>query len=98
MTLANFVAVDQRDPWWLYPAVLGSIAFVVLVLWLLNKIIIHYFPSTKDYHVSLGNALMRVEAGFLPGREHVVEASERDDAEEDDQGEPPETGSHHNRT
>ena len=35
---------------------------------------------------------MRVEATFLPGREHLVEACERDDAEEDDEAEPLETG------
>lgn len=93
MTLVLFAAASQQDPIWVYPVALGGLALIAFVLWLLDRIVAHFFPSTKNYHTSAGNALMRVEANFLPGgREHIVEACERDDAEEDDQGDPPETG------
>jgi hypothetical protein len=81
-------AVSQRDPVWIYPVVLGGLALISFLLWFLNR----FYPSKKGYHGSVGNALMRMEASFLPGREPIVEAAERDDAEEEDQGEPPETG------
>ncbi len=82
-------AVNQRDPVWVYVVVLGGLGLVGLLLWFLNR----FYPSKKKgYPGSVGNALMRMEASFLPGREHIVEAAEREDAEEEDQGEPPETG------
>jgi hypothetical protein len=87
------LAVDSyRDPAWLYPAVFGGLAVIVAFFWLLDRLLNHFFPSAKRYHASAGNALLRVEANFLPGREHIVEACKQDIAEEDDQGEPPETG------
>ena len=92
LELFLLAAVSQQDPFWLYPVVLGGVALSGFFRCLLNRIIIHFFPSTKNYHTSVGNALLRVEANFLPGRENIVEACERDDAEEDDEGEPPETG------
>ena len=80
--------MDARNPFWVYPVVLGGLAVIVLfVRWLDRR-----YPSKKSHRGSIGNALMRVEANFLPGREHVMEAIERDEAEEDDQGGPPETG------
>jgi hypothetical protein len=88
MKLSLVAAVSQQDPVWVYAVVLGGVALIGFVIWLLNRL----FPSTKNHHVSVGNALLRVEANFLPGREHTVEACERDDVEEDDAGEPPETG------
>jgi len=82
-------ASGYQDPWWVYPAVGG----VLLALWLLNRIANHFFPSTrKKYGTSVGNALMRIEGSFLPGREHIAEAHEHEHVDEDDQGEPPETG------
>jgi len=80
--------IDERNPFWVYPAVLGGLTIIGLLLrWLDRR-----FPSKKSHRGSIGNALMRVEANFLLGREHVMEAIEREDAEEDDSGEPPETG------
>lgn len=92
MKLFLLAAVSQQDPGWVYLVVLGGLALIGFFLWLLNRLIIHFFPSTKNYHASVGNALLRVEANFLPGRENIVEACERDDAEKDDEGEPPDTG------
>ena len=81
------VPTSQTEPFWIWPAVLGGILAIAILLRFLNRI----FPS-KNYHHSAGNALMRVEALFLPEREDIVEARERDEAEEDEQGDPPETG------
>jgi len=39
----------------------------------------------------MGNALMRANAVLEPGREHIVEAREYHQVEEDEEGEPPET-------
>jgi hypothetical protein len=77
--------VGQKDPLWVYPVILGGLAVFGFILWLLDR---HSAPSRRTYS-SMGNALMRMEASFLPGREHVVEAIERDDAEADEQGETP---------
>ena len=88
MRLFLLAVASQQDPIWVYPVVLGGLALIIFLLWLLNRL----FPSTKSSHASVGNALLRVEASFLPGRENIVEACERDDAEEEDEGEPPETG------
>ena len=87
MGMAMVVATSQTEPFWIWPAVLGGILGIAILLRFLNRL----FPS-KNYHHSSGNALMRVEALFLPEREHIVEARERDEAEQDEQGDPPETG------
>jgi hypothetical protein len=86
------IAADGQQPAWIYAAVIGGLAVLVTLLWALNRLIMRLFPATKNYGTAGGNALMRLEAQFLPGREHVMEARERDDAEEDDEGEPPRTG------
>jgi hypothetical protein len=70
----------------------GIVLLIIAGLWLLNRVIKHYFPSTRKRHAIIGNALMRVEAAFLPGREHITEAMERDDEDADEQSGPPETG------
>jgi hypothetical protein len=89
MGIAIVVQTSQVEPFWIWPAVLGGILAIAILLRFLNRL----FPSSKNHHSSLGNALMRAEAIFLPGREHLVEAREQDEAEEDEEGEPPETGS-----
>lgn len=72
---------------------IGIILLGVVFLVLLSSIIQHYFPSTRGFHSAGGNALMRLDATFLPGqRHHVVEAMEREDEEIDEQGDPPHTG------
>jgi hypothetical protein len=71
---------------------IAIILLAMAALWLLNRLIGHFFPSTKKLRTAGGNALMRFEATFLPGREHILEAIERDDEEADEQGDPPHTG------
>ena len=68
MRLFLLAVASQQDPIWVYPVVLGGLALIIFLLWLLNRL----FPSTKSSHASVGNALMRVKANFLPGREHIV--------------------------
>lgn len=81
-------ATEAQDPVWVYAVVLGGLAIIGFLFWFLN----HRYPSKRGHHGSVGNALMRMEASFLPGREHMVEAAGREDVEEDDQGELPEKG------
>lgn len=87
------VANDHYQPFWVWPAVLGAIAAMVGLLWLFDRALKHYFPSTRKHYRAGGNALVRVDAMFMPAREHIIEARERDDADEDEQGEPPLPGS-----
>ncbi len=71
---------------WTYLVVLGSVGGIAALLWALGKL----FPS--KVHTAAGNALMRAEAIFQPSREHIIEAKEYEDQEEDDSGDPPEAG------
>ena len=76
---------------WVFLATIGILTALFLFLWALNKVVMHFFPSTRNAHTGVGNALMRVEAVFLPGRDHVVEAIEHEESEQDDEGDPPTT-------
>ena len=98
MNPALFQANTQLHSGWDTLIGIGIVVLVIACLWLLNRLIMHYFPSTRKTHTTAGNALMRVEAIFLPGREHIMEALERDDEEEDEQGDPPNTGRGRPRT
>ena len=88
MKLFLFALASREDPAWVYVVVLGGLGLLGFLNWLRNRI----FPSTKRQLTSAGNALMRVEANFLPGGERIVEAREKKSVEEDDRGEPPEAG------
>jgi len=80
------------QPFWIWPAVFGAIAGIVLLFWGLDRFMKRYFPSSRKAYSAGGNALMRVEALFLPGREHMIEAQEREDEEQDESGDPPSLG------
>lgn len=71
---------------WTYALVLGGLAVIVFVLWLIGKI----FPTKVN--TAAGNALMHAEVFFNPSREHIIEAREYEEKEEDESGDPPETG------
>ena len=71
---------------WTYLLVLGGLAVIGFVLWLLGKL----FPGKGN--TAAGNALMRAEVFFNPSREHVIEAREREEKEDEESGDPPETG------
>ena len=80
------------QPFWIWPAVFGGIVVVVLVFWAFDRVMKRYFPSSRKAYSPGGNALMRVEALFLPSREHVIEAKEHEEGEQDGTGDPPDTG------
>lgn len=71
---------------WTYALVLGGLALIAFVLWLLGKL----FPGKGN--TAAGNALMRAEVFFNPSREHVMEARDRQDREDEESGDPPQTG------
>lgn len=81
-----------HQPGWIYAVVLGGLVIICAFVWLLDKAIMRTFPSTRTYHGNIGNALMGMEATFLPGRDKVLEARQYEEKHEDDEGEPPETG------
>jgi len=82
----------EHQPGWIYAVVLGGLALVCVFLWLLNSIITHFYPSTRTFHGNIGNALMGVEATFLPGRDKVLEAIVHEEKQEEEKGDPPEPG------
>ncbi len=71
--------------WTTIVLVLGVVSAVVLIIWALGRL----FPSSKKYSSASGNALMRAETFFRPSREHILEAKERDEREDNDSGDPP---------
>ncbi len=72
--------------WDTYLLVLGIVVLVIIVLWILGKI----FPG-KAFSAG-GNALMRAEVFFNPSREKLIEAKEREEREDEESGDPPQTG------
>ena len=82
----------QDQPFWIWPAVFGGIATIIGLLWLLDRLIKHYFPSSRKYYSAGGNALVRIDTMFLPDRKHIIEVREHKDAEDDEKGEPPTAG------
>jgi len=86
------ILAAPMNPLWSYLALLGLIVVVVLLLGIFGIIMGRLSATSSRKGGTVGNALLRMEASVLPGREHVVEAIERDDVEEDDQGDPPGTG------
>jgi hypothetical protein len=69
---------------WLY--VFGATLALVLVLWLVNKLL-----KPKQYRGGVGNALMTAEVFFRPSRENILEAKRREDKQQDESGDPPDT-------
>ena len=85
-----FVPNDHYQPFWIWPAAFSFIGAIVGFFWLVNRI----FPSTsrKRYSAAVGNALVRVGAVLEPSREHIIEPREYQQVDEDEGGQPPETG------
>jgi hypothetical protein len=68
--------------------VLGAVAALVGIIWSLGRL----FPSSKKYTAAGGNALMRADVFFRPSREHIAEAKQREETEDDSSGAPPDAG------
>ena len=65
--------------------VLGAIAAVILAFWAVGRL----FPSSRKYTAAGGNALMRADVFFRPSREHILEAKENEEREDESSGDPP---------
>jgi hypothetical protein len=85
--------IAEHQPGWIYAAVVGGVAAICVIVWLLGRIITHLFPSTRTRRGNIGNALIGVEATFLAGRDKVLEARQYEEKQQDDEGDPPEAGS-----
>ena len=77
---------SEQQSGWTYLLILGVLAILCLVIWLLGKL----FPS--KVHTAAGNALMKAEAIFNPSREHVIEAKSLERKEDDESEDPPSEG------
>ena len=65
--------------------ILGGIAAVVLAIWGIGRL----FPGSKKYRTAGGNALMRADVVFRPSREHIIEAKEHEEQQDEESGDPP---------
>ena len=81
-----FLADPAQLTWTTIFLVLGAVATLVGIIWSLGRL----FPSSKKYSAGAGNALMRADVFFRPSREHIIEAKEQEQSEEDSSGDPPE--------
>ena len=81
--------VSAVDPgqlaWKTVGIVLGSVAAIVVAIRAIGRLI----PSSKKYSSAGGNVLMRAEIFFRPSREHIIEAKQREDKEDEQSGDPP---------
>jgi len=82
--------LDPQQSWWGWLIAGGWIALFIAVIWLINRLLPE--KARKGYSAGAGNALMRAETFFRPSREHVIEAKQQEQVEEDDEGGPERTG------
>lgn len=68
--------------------VLAGVAALVGIIWSFGRL----YPSSKKYTAAGGNALMRADVFFRPSREHILDAKERQETEEEASGDPPDAG------
>jgi hypothetical protein len=66
--------------------ILGGIAVIVLLVRAVGRLI----PDSKKYKSAGGNALMRADVVFRPSREHVIEAKQHEQQQDESSGDPPE--------
>ena len=80
-----FAASPAQLTWTTIFLVLGGLAIFVLLIWALGKLI----PASKKYTAAGGNALMRADVFFRPSREHLIEAKEREEQNDESSGDTP---------
>lgn len=54
----------QYQPFWIWPAVFGGIAAIVLLFWGLDRVMKRYFPSSRKAYTAGENALTRARQGW----------------------------------
>ena len=83
-----FAAAPVQLTWTTIFIILAALAAIVLGLWGLGRILRRLFPSSGKYRTAGGNALLRGEALFRPSREHIIEAKEHEEKEDETSGDP----------
>jgi hypothetical protein len=86
--------VDGQLTWTMILVIFGALAAIVLVLWGLGSVLVHVFPSAGKTRSAGGNALLRIDTFFRPSSQHVIDAKEREQQEDEDSGDPPDKQSH----
>jgi hypothetical protein len=82
-------SVSGQLTWTTIGVILGALIAIALVLWALGAILIHFFPSMGKSRGVGGNALLRIDTFFRPSAQHVIDAKERDEQQDDESGDPP---------
>jgi len=68
----------------------GVVFLLVLMVVVARSIREYTRPDRQGrYHAAMGNALMHVEPIFRPSREHIVEARQYEETEDDEDGSRP---------
>ena len=71
---------------------IGVLFIIVLVFVMIRRMVLdNRAGKTGKHHAAAGNALMRIEPIFRPSREHIIEAREHEEVEEDAGSDPPGT-------
>ena len=81
--------VGTQLTWTMILIIVGALTAIGLLLWGLGRILRRFFPSTSKYRTAGGNALLRGEVFFRPSREHIIEAKEQEQLDEEESGDPP---------
>ena len=76
---------------WVVIVLLGILVLDRLAVWMEGRGWI-YWRKKHGSSGTLGTAFLELQAIFEPGKQHVIEARRDEDAEEDDSGDPPESG------
>jgi hypothetical protein len=87
MYFATAAADPAQLTWTAIFLILFAVAALVGIIWSLGRL----FPSSKKYTAGAGNALMRADVFFRPSREHVLEAKEHEQKEDESSGDPPDS-------
>jgi hypothetical protein len=69
--------------------VAGALAAIALVIGGLGLLVRRCFPSFGNYGAAGGNALLKLDTFFRPSSQHVIDAKEHEQVEEEDSGDPP---------
>ena len=76
----------------------GGYAGVVFVFVLLVVVVLNRVGRQRrggKYSAAMGNALMHVEPIFRPSRQHIIEARQHEECEQEPSADPPDTSNRH---